>query len=100
MGSLITIFIVAIGDDWNYVMYDHYRAILKQSKVQAYICIGFFFIMFIILNMLLLNLFLAILLETYGKTDEDEMCDEFDAGEDEEDIGPLYIWLHMTKYSI
>ena len=56
--------------------------------------------MFIILNMLLLNLFLAILLETYGKTDEDEMCDEFDAGEDEEDIGPLYIWLHMTKYSI
>jgi len=57
---------VAVGDDWNFVMYDHYRAILKYSKVQAYLSVGFFFLMYMMMNMLLLNLFLAILLETYG----------------------------------
>ena len=57
---------MAVGDDWNFVMYDHYRAILKYSKVQAYLSVGFFFLMYMMMNMLLLNLFLAILLETYG----------------------------------
>ena len=46
------------------------------------------------MNMLLLNLFLAILLETYGaKPKDDDLIDEDEEEEGKEDIGPLYICL-------
>jgi len=56
--GLTTIFIVLIGEDWPSVMYDHIRAS------------GFFFNIFFVLlyimgNLILLNLFLAILLKNF-----------------------------------
>lgn len=53
--GLITIFVVFIGEDWNTVMYNHERA----TGVMA---IFFFVFLFIFGNLVLLNLFLAILL--------------------------------------
>lgn len=49
------IFIVFIGENWNEAMYDHTRA-------TSYACIIYFMQLFILGNIVLLNLFLAILL--------------------------------------
>ena len=56
--GLTTIFIVFIGEDWNSVMYDHYRA------TNAFTIVYFIFL-FIFGNLILLNLFLAILLKNF-----------------------------------
>ena len=73
--GLITVFIVLIGEDWNSSMYDHVRA----SGWGGYI---FFITLFIFGNLILLNLFLAILLKNFeeppGKDDEEEESDEED----------------------
>lgn len=50
-----SIFAVAIGDDWNYLMAMAYRA-------EGFIAIVFYTLVFIFMNLILLNLFLAILL--------------------------------------
>jgi len=56
--GLTTIFIVFIGEDWNSVMYDHYRATNSLT-------IAYFMFLFIFGNLILLNLFLAILLKNF-----------------------------------
>ena len=73
-------------------MYVHYRALRENSKVRAYFSLAFFVCMYILFNMLLLNLFLAILLETYGQVPqvEEELDDE-----NKEDIGAMYICCKM-----
>lgn len=69
--GIITIFIVFIGEDWNSSMYDVYRA----TGGGAYL---FFISLFVIGNLILLNLFLAILLKNFeeppggGEDDEEE----------------------------
>lgn len=50
-----SIFIVFIGEDWQLAMHSHYR-------VEGEIALFFFPLIFIVLNLVLLNLFLAILL--------------------------------------
>ena len=61
--GFVTIFIVFIGDDWNSIMYDHYRNLYEQGLYSyANIAIGYFIALFVMGNFILLNLFLAILL--------------------------------------
>lgn len=71
--GLITVFIVLIGEDWNSSMYDHVRA----SGWGGYI---FFITLFIFGNLILLNLFLAILLKNFeeppGKDEDEEEEDD------------------------
>ena len=66
--ALVVIFIVFIGEDWNSSMYDGYRA----GGPGAYL---YFISLFIIGNLILLNLFLAILLQNFeqppGGDDDD-----------------------------
>jgi len=69
--SLITIFIVAVGDDWNSIMYDFYRYLKPTSDLAGLGAICFFVLMYIMMNLLLLNLFLAILLDSYGAKPDD-----------------------------
>ena len=68
LNGFITIFIVFIGENWNEAMYDHTRA-------AGHGCIVYFMQLFIIGNIILLNLFLAILLGNFedppGKSDEE-----------------------------
>jgi len=48
-------------------MFDYYRAMYKtDSNIAPYIAILFFIVTYVMMNMLLLNLFLAILLDSYG----------------------------------
>lgn len=59
--SITTVFAIAVGDDWNYLMAMAYRA-------QGYIAIAFYSVVFIFMNLILLNLFLAILLGNFEET--------------------------------
>lgn len=56
--SIASVFAVAIGDDWNYFMALAFRA-------EGLIAIIFYPIVFIFMNLVLLNLFLAILLQNF-----------------------------------
>ena len=76
--GLTTIFIVFIGEDWNSVMYDHYRATNS-------ITIVYFMFLFIFGNLILLNLFLAILLKNF---EEPPGADEPEEQEDESEKKP------------
>ena len=53
--GFVSVFAIAIGDDWNYLMAMAYRA-------EGFIAIMFYPAVFIVMNLILLNLFLAILL--------------------------------------
>lgn len=72
--AITVIFIVFIGEDWNSSMYDGYRA----GGPGAYV---YFISLFIIGNLILLNLFLAILLKNFeeppgGDEDDEDLADE------------------------
>jgi len=60
--------------------------------------IVFFILMYTLMNVLLLNLFLAILLDSYGRKPTEEEIKEEEEEEADEDIGPVYICLHIMKY--
>ena len=65
--GFITIFTILIGDGWNEIMYDHMRNM-------GWVTMIFFISLYIFGNLILLNLFLAILLknfETEKDLDED-----------------------------
>lgn len=82
--GLTTIFIVFIGEDWNSVMYDHYRA-------TGAFTIAYFIFLFIFGNLILLNLFLAILLKNFEEPpgQEDEELEEDEDGR----LKKLKLWL-------
>lgn len=61
--SFTTIFAVAIGDDWNLLMAMAYRA-------EGLIALIFYPIVFIFMNLILLNLFLAILLQNFESRED------------------------------
>lgn len=56
--SITSIFAVAIGDDWNYFMAMAFRS-------EGFIAIIFYPVVFTFMNLILLNLFLAILLQNF-----------------------------------
>ena len=58
LGGFVAIFIIFIGEDWNSVMYDHVRS-------KGDLSILFFVAIFIFGNLVLLNLFLAILMSIF-----------------------------------
>lgn len=58
-----TIFVVFIGEDWNSVMYDHVRS--QTSQVDFWGTKLIFVFIFIVGNLIMLNLFLAILLKNF-----------------------------------
>jgi len=85
MNGFMTIFIIFIGEDWNAVMYDHVR-------VQGKYHILFFIFLFIIGNIVLLNLFLAILLKNFEEPPSQDVEDV-----DDEDDGPKLTMCQKLK---
>lgn len=63
--ALTTIFIVFIGEDWHTVMFMHYRVVGHTALV-------FFPFLYIFMNLILLNLFLAILLHHFVEEGDEE----------------------------
>jgi len=80
--ALTTIFIVILGEDWNWSMYQWVRAYGYGSAVSYYIAVFFFLLLMIMGNIVLFSLFTAILLENFEGGDEDEEEEEDDALED------------------
>ena len=69
--SLVTIFIVLTGENWNQIMVETMGTYDTISGPAI-----FFMFMIVIGNYMLLNLFLAILLKFIGEKDEDEEAAE------------------------
>lgn len=63
--AFTAIFIVFIGEDWQSVMHNHYR-------VEGNTALIFFPILYIMLNLILLNLFLAVLLGSFEHSDSEK----------------------------
>ena len=63
--SITMIFAIAIGDDWNYFMAMAYRA-------EGFVALLFYPFVFIFMNLILLNLFLAILLQNFEQKEDSE----------------------------
>uniref|UniRef100_S4RR30 Ion transport domain-containing protein n=1 Tax=Petromyzon marinus TaxID=7757 RepID=S4RR30_PETMA len=91
--SLLTVFQILTGEDWNAVMYDGIMAYGGPSSTGMLVCI-YFIILFICGNYILLNVFLAIAvdnladaesLNTAQKEDEEEKDEA--AEEEEEHLG-------------
>ena len=81
--ALTTIFIVIIGEDWNWTMYQWARAYGYGSSISYYIAVLFFLILMILGNIVLFSLFTAVLLKNFEGGDDDESEDEEEEEEDE-----------------
>ena len=78
--ALTTVFIVIIGEDWNWVMYLWVRAYGNGSTGSEIVATLFFLLMMIFGNIVLFSLFTAILLRNFDDDNEDE--EEEDKEED------------------
>lgn len=74
--ALTTIFIVIIGEDWNWSMYLWVRAYGYGSAVSYYIAVFFFLLLMIMGNIVLFSLFTAILLNNFEGDDDEEEEEE------------------------
>ena len=81
--ALTTIFIVIIGEDWNWTMYQWARAYGYGSSISYYIAVLFFLILMILGNIVLFSLFTAVLLKNFEGGDDDESEDEEEEEEDQ-----------------
>ena len=84
VNSIITIFIVLIGEDWNNIMYMYYRIYPAASII-------YFTLLMILGNIVMLNLFLAILLRNFEITEEIEVIPE----DENFAKGSLYIYIYI-----
>ena len=69
--GFVTIFIMFIGEDWQTVMFEHYRG-------DGIVSIFFFPVVYISLYLIMLNLFLAILLERFAADEEEKKGEDSD----------------------
>ena len=60
--ALTTVFIVIIGEDWNWTMYQWVRAYGSESSVAYHIAVIYFVLLMILGNIVLFSVFTAILL--------------------------------------
>merc|ERR1719271_1556151 len=87
--SFLVIFVVLSGENWNEIMFDNHRATFDYTYVNSTVplpyAIVYFILLFIVGNLLLFNLFIAILLSNFDDDDDEDEEDEEDDDEDEED---------------
>ena len=77
--ALLTIFVVLSGENWNEIMWNSHRATWDSHVVLSVPwAVPYFILLFVIGNLLLFNLFIAILLSNFGVEEE----------EDDDDAGP------------
>ena len=69
--SLVTIFIVLMGEDWNEVMYLYVRALGADSDLGGLLARCYFLIIMITGNITLLALFTSLLLKNFDEKDHD-----------------------------
>ncbi|XP_075678000.1 muscle calcium channel subunit alpha-1-like isoform X5 [Dermatophagoides pteronyssinus] len=84
--SLLTVFQILTGEDWNVVMYDGIKAYGGVSKPGILACV-YFIILFICGNYILLNVFLAIAVDNLADAESLTIEKEDDEEEEDEDEG-------------
>ena len=67
--AFLAIFVVLSGENWNEIYFDQHRATWDSSNALATI---YFLCLFVIGNLLLFNLFIAILLSSFDEEPEEE----------------------------
>uniref|UniRef100_A0A7S2IRG1 Ion transport domain-containing protein n=1 Tax=Haptolina brevifila TaxID=156173 RepID=A0A7S2IRG1_9EUKA len=80
--ALLSIFVVLSGENWNEIMFDSHRASWDYDTTSAFPfpwAIVYFLFLFVIGNLLLFNLFIAILLSNFDDDDEEETEDANEA---------------------
>ncbi|XP_075591517.1 ca[2+]-channel protein alpha[[1]] subunit D isoform X11 [Dermatophagoides farinae] len=82
--SLLTVFQILTGEDWNVVMYDGIKAYGGVSKPGILACV-YFIILFICGNYILLNVFLAIAVDNLADAESLTIEKEDEELEEEED---------------
>ncbi|KAL7060820.1 hypothetical protein AAHC03_010160 [Spirometra sp. Aus1] len=82
--SMITVFQMLTGEDWNEVMYNGMRAYKTNGPWFAFVVI-YFVVVYIVGNYILLNVFLAIAVDNLS--DEDDEYDEEGNGDQLDDDG-------------
>ncbi|XP_037942486.1 voltage-dependent calcium channel type D subunit alpha-1-like [Teleopsis dalmanni] len=106
--SLLTVFQILTGEDWNVVMYDGIRAYGGVFSFGVLACI-YFIILFICGNYILLNVFLAIAVDNLADADSLSSVEKEDEHEEVkeksrsptlslEDINAINIELEMNTY--
>ena len=63
--SLVTVFVIIVGDDWNSVMYLYVRAVGIESSNGRNLALAYFIILYVIGNIILLAIFTALLLKNF-----------------------------------
>ena len=80
-------------------MYDHYRVLYQKNPSDAYVSVFFFMILYIFGNLVLLNLFLAILLANFDlQKDQEKEVEELDDADYEKSIKiymKCWIWFQI-----
>lgn len=84
--ALTTVFLVLMGEDWNWDMYVWVRAYGAGSTGGYLIAVFYFLLLAILGNIVLFSLFTAILLNNFEGEEEEEEEDE-NADEEEEEEG-------------
>ena len=74
--ALSTVFIIILGEDWNWTMYQWVRAYGYGSSVSYHIAIYFFVVLMIFGNIVLFSLFTAILLQNFEGGHEEEEAED------------------------
>jgi len=77
--AFLVIFVVLSGENWNEIMFDSHTASFKSnmaSDLPLPYAMMYFILLFVIGNLLLFNLFIAILLSNFDDDDEEEEEDE------------------------
>lgn len=85
--ALTTVFIVIIGEDWNWTMYQWVRAYGHESSFAYHISVMYFVLLMILGNIVLFSVFTAILLRNFEGGDEDEEEEDSEAEEEEGEEG-------------
>merc|ERR1719161_205531 len=75
----MNIYIVLSGENWNEIMFDNHRVTWdhdRASEIPLPYAILYFLLLFVIGNLLLFNLFIAILLSNFDDEEEEENEEE------------------------
>lgn len=94
--SLLTVFQILTGEDWNEVMYDGINAYGGVSHIGILACV-YFIILFICGNYILLNVFLAIAVDNLADAESLSVIDKEDEEEEEEEVVLTHEQIELQK---
>jgi len=92
--AFLSIFVVLSGENWNEIYFSQHRATWDEST-RYFFATFYFLILFVVGNLLLFNLFIAILLSNFDDDDvieeveEDDLADEPEPMEESVQIGTM-----------